>query len=958
MVALTAPSTSQHLPLLKSHKVLPKRRVVSSDAEPIQAATSNLRRCDLDGEGYSSSERIRSWIPEPSSVQDIPDPGLPLTPPSTVLEPVNGLVHSRLRSNVLDRNNISALNVSSGLSTPVMQRSPPTPETTPPKPDHYTHLTYELSHPRLPSTRAESFETARENQTPDEDSSLLASPSLRPSRQQWLKDAGHPVPKDIGLGLGLEQDDGEKTPTGLVERVSSGNEDLISFSGGWNGATPEMEAVRDGADLVYRAELKKQEVGRSWVSDQLLETPLIIDKSTPLPVTHSLNLRQRVDQTRKTPPVASTENFAEKVQWPLQDGISNLQGKLSEADYKRFSQVSTTSTVVEAMVFSTPPQRRKTLRHSSKVADLASATTQANRNPSNQSDQTRRRLLRYSKSPDGGQRASFASVAGIRDDPTQSSKPNQDVIPVIVIPQRVLSLGLIFHCIPTLRRVKTLTLALQQPSRPTTAPEDAVGYFDMPQLRRRIVSAHIEAPLPKENGNTHIRKTRPENAPPEASSSVHTSRHLSQANSNPSARVETTSPPTRQQSQNDHLVNEIQYPRITSPDEESNGDWSALRPRSSLVTPFSLRSARSSTPGTLEVNEATAISIYPHTNKSILVVQHAPRRDSQIAEHSAIIASNAKFAIPARSIQPPVIHQPRQLLLNSPLQNPRSPPQPPDFKIIPPTPANATETPSPDRQEQPPAQQPLPKRRLSSRVKRAFSARRYSETFAAPLTRSMSVSARRNTVNGDARRASTGIDPGKNLHPFWRPRAFWDDRSDSDSDFGNDGPLVGNSLGMSTDGIKIFDPPRRRGSLSQRLGSLKLPGRRGNEAVPKLPDEYYNKHDDDMTDGVQRGGSVRRFNSAKGLGLGHRNSRVYRSNRDHWNGSYEFIQRPQHGPPQDDGQPVAGEGINHGVPRLGYQVQFVGFKGLAEKVKERREKARREKVRESLRGSIDILRGV
>ncbi|KAL8908371.1 MAG: hypothetical protein Q9171_005478 [Xanthocarpia ochracea] len=480
----------------------------------------------------------------------------------------------------------------------------------------------------------------------------------------------------------------------------------------------------------------------------------------------------------------------------------------------------------------------------------------------------------------------------------------------------------------------------------------------MPQLRRRIVSAHIEAPLPKENGNTHIGRTRPENAPPEASSSVHTSRHLSRATSNASARVETTSPPTRQQSQNDHLVNEIQYPSITSPNEESNSDWSALRPRSSLVTPFSLRSARSSTPGILEVNEATAISIYPHTNKSILVVQHAPRRDSQTAEHSAIIASNAKFAIPAGSIQPPVIHQPRQLLLNSPLQNPRSPPQPPDFKIIPPTPANAAETPSPDSQEQPPLKQQLPKRRLSNRVKRAFSARRYSETFAAPLTRPMSFSARRNTVNGDARRASTGIDPGKNLHPFWRPRAFWDDRSDSDSDFGNDGPLVGNSLGMSTDEIKIFDPPKRRGSLSQRLGSLKLPARRRNEPVPKLPDEYYDKHDGDVTDGVQRGGSIRRFNSARGLGLGHRNTRVYRSNRDHWNESYEFIQRPQHGPPQDGGQAAAGEGTHHGVPRLGYQVQFVGFKGLAEKVKERREKARREKVRERLRGSIDILRGV
>ncbi|KAL8765105.1 MAG: hypothetical protein Q9209_007728 [Squamulea sp. 1 TL-2023] len=952
----TAPSTLQDLSLLKSHKALPKRRVVSSDAAPIQAATTKLQKHDLEREGYSSSERIRSWIPEPSSIQVVPDCGLPLTPPSIVSERQNGLVQKEYPSNIMDRNLISTRTISSGLSTPVIQRSPPTPETTPPKLDQYTRLSHETSNPRLPSSRAESFETARENQTSDEESGLLESPSLRPSRQQWLRDAGHPMPRNVGLGLGLEQEDGERTPTGLKEEVPSKNEDLISFDDGWNGATPEMEAVKGGADLAYRAELKKNQTKKSRVPDQLLDTPLIINGSIPSPITRSPSLRQRADQTRQTPPRASTENFAEQIQWPWNDDISNLKETLYGLDKKRFSQISATSTIVEAMVYNTPPQRRKTLRHSSKVADLASATAQAKRNSSNLSDRSHRKLLRHSKSPDGGQRASFVSVTGTRSDNITSSRREQDVLPVITIPQQISSLGSRFPCVHTFGKVRTLTLVLQQPLRPTTAPEDAVGYFDVPRMRRRIVSAHIETSPSKEDSNANARKAQSANAPPEVLSSVHTSAHVSRATSNASARAESISPPTRQQSHNDCAVSETPNARISSLDEESNGDWSALRPRSSLVTPFSLRSARSSTPGTLEVNEATAISIYPHTNKSILVVQHAPRRDSQPAGHSAIIASNAKFAIPAGSIQPPVIHQPPQLL-DSPRQNPRSPPQPPDFKIIPPTPANAAENPNPNHQDQPLPEQETPSRRLSNRVKRAFSTRRYSEAFVTPLTRSMSLTARRNTVHGGARRASTGIDPDRNLHPFWRPRAFWDDRSDSDSDFGNDGPLVGNSLGMPTDGIKTFNPPKRRGSLIQKFGSLRLSRRRKSESVPRLPDDYYDSHDHNVSDGTRRRGSTRRFNSARGLGLGPRNTRFYRGNRNNLNTSYEFIQRPQHTSLQHGGE-IPPEATQHGVPRLGYQVQFVGFKGLAEKVKERREKARREKVRERLRGSIDVLRGV
>ncbi|KAI4182259.1 MAG: hypothetical protein L6R41_006087 [Letrouitia leprolyta] len=928
--------------LFKAHKVLPKRRVVSSDVEPISATIPRARNHDLEYEGYSSSERIRSWIPEPSSIQKVPDNSLPLTPPLNAAEKVNGIIHSECWLNCLNGDYTSTHTASSGITTPILKRSPPTPETTPPKVDYHTHMSHEASDLRLPSTHTESFETARENQTSDEDIDQPNSPSLRPARQKWLQRAGHAKPKSIGLGLGLELEDVETTPTELIAKPLSKKEELISFDGVWHGSTPEMEAVRGGADLAYRSELKKRLPKRSNISHQLLETPLVGEANTPSSVTHSLSLRQRVHRDRQTPPRASTEEVAERIRWPFQDDHLENGRKFRENDDRRFSQISATSTTVEAAIYSTPPSRRKTLRHSSKFTDLNSANLKSKGEHQRLDNQSHRRLLRNLRSPNGGQGTSF--VTSIHD--TDNIIPpvrKQDIMPVIVFPQRASSLGPKFPYIRSLRRIKPLTFVQSQSPRPTTAPEDTVGYFDLQQRNRRTVSAHVSTSSPTEEKKT-VQKAPAATISPDASSSINGTKSTSAANLNGSAGRDSISPPTMRQSQNGYHSTETTNAGIASPEEGCNGDWSALRPRSSLVTPFSLRSARSSTPGTLEVNEATAISIYPHTNKSILVVQHASQRCSRPAGHSAVIASNAKFAIPAGSVQPPVIHEPRQLL-DSPLQNPRSPPEPPDFKIIPPTPANLTDVSSPDRQKLPPSEQPL-KRRLSTRVKQAFSNRRYSDAFVAPITRPFSL-ARRSTITG-ARRASTGIDLERNLHPSWRPRAFWDskgDESDSDSDFGNDGFLVGNSLGMPTEGVKTFNPPKRRASLSRKLGSLRLPRHRRIVSEPRsLTDKFY---DDGI---IPDPTPPRRSDSNRNMGLRHKTTKFYRRGK-HDNASYEFIQ-PGYA------QEGTGNGGDHGVPRLGYQVQFVPFRGLADKMKEKREEARREKVRQKLKGSIDVLRGV
>ncbi|KAL9017763.1 MAG: hypothetical protein Q9185_004920 [Variospora sp. 1 TL-2023] len=913
MAAQVAPAASPDLSLFKTHKALPKRRAFSSEMGATAIATSKAPKYDLGREGYSSTDRIHSWIPAPSRGHANSDHGLPLTPPLHASEKTNRLSRTESPPNGASAPYASAHSASTGFTTPVLKGSPPTPETTPPKLHQRTHVLAESSISRLPSTRAESFETARENLTTDEESSQPESPSLRPSRQQWLRSVGHVRPKSIGLGLGLESvEDGEQTPTNIAPTtISPQDEELVYFDGAWNDATPELDAVRDGADLAYRAELRKRLLKRPRISDQLLETPFVMQKGGPSSITRSPSLQERVDQNRQTPPRPSTEDFAEKIQWPRQDDRFGAEERLRQMDNRRISQISTTSTTVEAVILSTSPKRRRTLRHSSKYTDLNSASEQSERRISTTVDHGHRRLSKHARSPDDGQRASLASGT-YGDGHVSSSRKKLDS------------------------------------SRPTTAPEDSIGYFDVPQSERRIMSAYVPKSPPKQ-ARSQSKQPPPAHAVNMPFPSTNGAKNISRANSNGSTGNDSISPPTRQQSQIGYRFPDTLNAGVTSPDEGSNGDWSALRPRSSLVTPFSLRSARSSTPGTLEVNEATAISIYPHTNKSILVVQHAPRSNSQPAEHSAIIASNAKFAIPAGSAQPPVIHEPHQLL-NSPLQNPRSPPQPPDFKITPPTPANMTDISSPDRHREESNQQ-LPKRRLSNRVKRAFSTRRYSEAFVSPITRSFSLS-HRNTVTG-VRRASTGIDLERNLHPSWRPRAFWDkdDQSDSDSDFGNDGFLVGNSLSMPSEGVKTFNPPSRGGSLSRRLGSLRIPGRRGRTGSAPDAAIAIAQHDGLYDDILPDRTPARRSNSMRGLGLSHRTAKFYRRGGGGGaNDSYEFIQPPH-------ARANGGAAGGNGVPRLGYQVQFVGFKGLAEKVKQRREEARREKVRERLRGSIDVLRG-
>lgn len=815
---------------LKGHKILPRRKIISDDADygpPIRQ--ERRMRHKSEQISYSSAERIKSWIPEASPIQVIPVIGKPLTPPINFRDDFQSWINDvALRGRELTRTRTS----DSPGTTPLAHRSPPTPETTPPKHHRARTAASRSSTRNVSDSRTDSFKTAQENQSSDDESQPLDSPSNHPAREKWLRETratSLPKHRDVGLGLGLDLEDERLTPREMTPKHIAKHRDFGAFDGTWDASDEDRQ---EGGSQEDHSSATSVPYDRRPHRRSIMPEPPTLDSPTlgreaESSLKKSLSLRQRVEKTRYGVPTASTEKFAEQIHWPLKEDDFDIDTELRDMNNKRLSQASTASTVVEAMVIQSPPRRRQTLRHTVKMETMNSSTPPppSNRNSLNSNERlSLQRRLRRSGSPDQELRKSYASAGTPESVGSNPPKARQDLVPAIAFPDRLSPLQSSASGSKHLSRTFSLN-SRQQSSRPTTAPEDSVGYFDVPPRHdRRTMSVVIHPSKPPRPEGKPAKGVEPPTLAQLSSPSVPTSSEVSGTTSVTSAKMLTHyDPPTPADQPQATLY-------LSDPPDEHNlnvdrsmGEWSAIRPRSTLVTPFSLRSAHSSTPGTLEVNEATAISIYPHTNKSILVIQQmAGGSDSSPREQSAIIAGNANIALPG-SITPIVHHQssPREIL-NSPLQNPRDAPQPPDLRVIAPTPANGR----PSSEATPPLPStPARINRFSApitSIKRAISARRLSENFVSPFARTFSL---RGTASTPRRRRTIADDaePGTKLHPFWRPRGFWDDVDDSDSDeeFGNTGFLTGSRRPSQS---TKETTPRRTVSLTRRLrGSLRLP---------------------------------------------------------------------------------------------------------------------------------------
>ena len=969
---------------LKAHKVLPRNVTMAKEIAAMPQEQPNLSPPAplkaRDKASYPPSGPLRLWMQDFSDTHAVPVVSQPLTPPINFRDNFKSWIDDKA---LRDREFMSQQKIDPG-NTPLVANSPPTPESTPPRqtdgsskadpslalrnvPDRSAGASR-----NAPESRTDSFRTARENLSSDDESHPPDSPSLHPSRQKWLRDVRLTQSTNVGLGLELESEDDEPPTPREPERAEAGGRDLVTFDGVWNSKTRQV-VKRTESQVTKQADPSEKN------RQKLPETVGEAQVDSPTLGVEARTLSRKKPRPRRKPEKRGQSTSAERKPKTREQGqtprssnddshiFDDLDGETHEVNGKRLSQASTTSTIVEAMVIepSTPAHRRQTLRHTGKMMRLDALRNpqlHSTRTSSHPDDHALKHQLRSAKNVDQGLRERFASETFLSG-ASKSALAKLEGSEVVVIPDRRSSLQSSADSTRRLSRTFSLN-SKQQSSRPTTAPEDSVGYFDVPRRERRTVSVVIQQATPlkmeKKLEKEHSPLTHPEVSPAAAEASRELSRTTSVTSGGlathyipqtPTSQG-TTTPQTADANDNQPL----------KADRSNSGDWTTLRPNSALVTPYSLRSAQSSTPGTLEVNEATAISIYPHTNKSILVIQETSGGDdSSTKEQSAMIAGNASIALPyafAPVISQPAPPSPQREIRDSPLQNPREPPQPPDFKIIPPTPANAASSSEDTVRNVSSSQRSNRFGAPFASLKRALSSRRYSESISNPFIFTRTLSLRDATGYRRPRTAEDNRD--SQLHPFWRPRTIWDGNSgsDTDSDFGNNGTLSPRRPSSHGTTHKTSNPPKRTISLTRRFaGSLRSESTRRpvprRASISLTGDIVSNNTVDEFADVETKDSSPKRTLSLTrkiggSLRLPYtstvRHRRPQRSSTADWHNqpNYEFI-------PAVDRQYLAEESL---------QPRNIGFQTLAERIERRRslrEESKREERRNWLKGRIGFV---
>ncbi|KAK0666301.1 hypothetical protein QBC41DRAFT_348941 [Cercophora samala] len=276
-------------------------------------------------------------------------------------------------------------------------------------------------------------------------------------------------------------------------------------------------------------------------------------------------------------------------------------------------------------------------------------------------------------------------------------------------------------------------------------------------------------------------------------------------------------------------------------------------------TPFSIASVETAGTSHAEVSEAMAVNIYPHQSKSVVLVDHSAKpSESSSLENPVIVAEPAT---------PPQRRFSFEEVVDSPLRNPRAPPEPPRppvINFIPATPSGLT--PMTERQktlgnyfevngegEKPRRSQSLLRRALTGGRKKP-PADYYGPSTSRPaglLTRTFSLGRHETKAPrpGLQRRRSTDDRPRDEnlLHPFWRPAYHADDDSMSESESDPEEeeyyeergrtykyPLIDNRPGG---GPPVERRRRRKRSLSQRL--------KRTFAILPVQDKYGDDDDDD-----------------------------------------------------------------------------------------------------------------
>ncbi|KFZ15434.1 hypothetical protein V502_05598 [Pseudogymnoascus sp. VKM F-4520 (FW-2644)] len=797
---------------LKRHKTLPHpkrdRSTETYYSSPPSTATQTMSvDSDVSPPSTSSYDLSPRTLKHTSKRIGLPD--LPPTPPA----------HSRNPSDetqtpaVPFRANGTATD-SSTPNTPPNVHSPPTPDFTPPRNPRRASLMRPPLSERNSSSRAESFRTAPENQSSEEIRSVFTSGAVAPM---------DPEPLYVGLGLDLDIDR-RRTPTPVLrQKFSFEDDEFRRFDGEWN--------VTDRVDHEDRNRQDKDLMRNVTVRRRTARKPYRFDES---PVMQEV----RVDR-----PVAPTNATIHLQEFGLGNGATDLVRDISSADtlrgndvkrqlwpesakgaesppapdVRRFSSMSGKSnatTIGAVVVVNSPPVQRRTLRHTKKQyglrditpPGLPTAPAVTNGLP-NGASEVAKRIIHKSNGSSRPNHNSINSTATT----TASTKSRRRIlsegaIPVVVVPERRSSVKTAQA--PSLRsassRHSRKSVSLQSAPLSQSAGSNIPGTIEQPQptIRQRRMS---------DSATSRVQSERTVDGPPvipqrRSSLSAPTSRNTSRSGSltaeslrahNAIQAVEAAKlaalapiPPAVPPKDGAPLGNTLTV--------DTNGDPFFGQRLSAQVTPFSQSSH--DTHGTaLEISEALAINLYPHQNRSVLMVEQGPVLPRSAPKGRPIHLRTTSLPLPTEPdpMTPPQRAHPLEMEADSPLRNPRDPPQPPLIKFIPPTPAAV----SPDDDSKqlghdfPPTEtntiSAVPPERRPSLLQRALSAhRREGMSISTILPRRFSLGRQpQNSIDTASPHTYPTVSDQpadtSRLHPFWRPARFWDDL-DSDEEYSDD----------------------------------------------------------------------------------------------------------------------------------------------------------------------------
>ncbi|KAF4951465.1 hypothetical protein FGADI_7431 [Fusarium gaditjirri] len=857
----------------KKHKILPRPRSERTFELPIRGS-SPLTRHDLatntsdsgNGKHPSSPRTLKHQSRRISS-----GPDLPPTPPRHSRQPSensSGKTNSPAATDIALRTpQPSHLRPP---TTPPNQKSPPTPDVTPPHSTSRPQLLRPIVSDRAGSSttagesQSGSFTTAREEPLSSEDEDRPVNQNSRPAVRKVFDPSpciDRPENLDLALGNLPPHSEGSSTSSSAAGDWAHNDSDWGSVSEveqEWDHNLQRLVTVKKRPEALV---MPRSSPNRARVVEPNIIIPTQAAKALRgMPLDQTTETLPRGTSSRDIPPSATPTTIA-------------------TSDPRRMSAISTkstVSTVVEAYLLDTVPKRQRTLRHVRKQTILRdpineSSTSTANslRSDRSHTDQRGRNRPTAPKSESQSSNATLNSIS--------SSRARREVwkaggIPVVVVPSRLSS-----HKAKS-REPSLRSHSSRKSSRTTIASptlNDRATKDEPPIVRRQLRGRSYSM---SESSDERTMDYPPIVPARSSSLSAPTSRNGSRASSltTESMKLHNALQEYLNKKKDTPRVPDLRFPEETPgtrafsnaseshrrSSSERHDDFLNAKGYGSQNTPFSLASV--DTNGTNPVvSEALAVQMYPHQNSSLLMIDHSTKPSESPDETQSEAEEDVDVPMPTDSSEdiPSTPPQPKFSLddVDSPLRNPRAPPEPPNhppvINFIPATPSGTT--PAHEKMAQMgnyfESMNERPPRRPSV-VRRAFNRTRrhsvdYTPSTRGPssfLSRTLSLS-RTGRIRGmptmEREPAYLNSDDSpveeNKLHPFWRPQWSSEDSNECDEYCDDDCDLHwSDELGDQT---YRYPPVDNRPKGPERSFSSRM--KRTFAVLPPRDGPYYTSYD-------------------------------------------------------------------------------------------------------------------